>query len=398
MTYIRKTVYVVIAVLSAISAACSHDHNHEHDHDHEHEGHDHAAETGEKGHDEDSHKGIVVFTAAQAKAGGVEVKEIQPGSFSGVIRTAGEIMAAQGDERSVPATVAGIVSYAAGTLTPGAPVGAGQALFRVSAKGISTTDNTAALRATLSSAEARLKRAETLLADKLITQTEYDLIFGEVAAARGALSTPATSAVSGATATSPISGYLTECLVRPGDYVAVGTPLALVSTNRKLQLRADVPQRYNGELKQIRGANIVIPSDKDRTLALGKYDAKVVSYGRSGTSTNSLYMPVIIEFNNPGGLTSGTPVQAYLLTEGRSGVISVPRTALTEEEGVYFVYIEVSPEHFRKQRVETGLSDGVSTEIVEGLKGGERIVVKGATLLKLAANSGKAPQGHTHNH
>ena len=83
MTYIRKTVYVVIAVLSAISAACSHDHNHEHDHDHEHEGHDHAAETGEKGHDEDSHKGIVVFTAAQAKAGGVEVKEIQPGSFSG---------------------------------------------------------------------------------------------------------------------------------------------------------------------------------------------------------------------------------------------------------------------------------------------------------------------------
>lgn len=314
MTYIRKTVYVVIAVLSAISAACSHDHNHEHDHDHEHEGHDHAAETGEKGHDEDSHKGIVVFTAAQAKAGGVEVKEIQPGSFSGVIRTAGEIMAAQGDERSVPATVAGIVSYAAGTLTPGAPVGAGQALFRVSAKGISTTDNTAALRATLSSAEARLKRAETLLADKLITQTEYDLIFGEVAAARGALSTPATSAVSGATATSPISGYLTECLVRPGDYVEVGTPLALVSTNRKLQLRADVPQRYNGELKQIRGANIVIPSDKDRTLALGKYDAKVVSYGRSGTSTNSLYMPVIIEFNNPGGLTSGTPVQAYLLT------------------------------------------------------------------------------------
>lgn len=79
-------------------------------------------------------------------------------------------------------------------------------------------------------------------------------------------------------------------------------------------------------------------------------------------------------------------------------MISVPRTALTEEEGVYFVYIEVSPEHFRKQRVETGLSDGVSTEIVEGLKGGERIVVKGATLLKLAANSGKAPQGHTHNH
>lgn len=381
---------VSLAALLCLGACGAHDHDHA-----EHEG-EHTDKEKAEDHD---HEGVVVFTAEQAKACGVETAEVRPGEFTGVIRTTGEIVAAPGDERTVSAKAAGIVSFAGGEMTPGAPVGAGQTLFRISARGVTTTDNNAPLRATLASAEARLKRADGLLADKLITQTEYDLIKAEVAAARAALATPQAAVTSGGdVAASPISGYIAECLVRPGDYIEVGAPLAVVTTNRQLQLRADVPQRYSADLSSIRGANIVVPADDERRIRLADYGSRVVSVGKGSNSTASLYVPVTIEFNNPGGLTAGMPVEAYLLTDRMPGVITVPREALTEEEGMYFVYVEQSPEHFRKQRVDVGATDGVSTQITSGLKEGERIVVKGATMLKLAANSGKAPQGHNHNH
>lgn len=384
-----------LSLLCAITlSGCGHE-GHE---DHDHEAHDHQGEHDADAHEEEEH-GIVVFTARQAEAMGVELAEVGYTGFTGVIKATGEIVSAPGDERSISAKAAGVVSFAGGDMTVGASVGAGQTLFRISAKGVTTTDNTAPLRATLASAESRLARATSLLKDQLITQTEYDLIKAEVDAARAALATPQAAAVHGDVATSPITGYIAEVLVRPGDYVEVGATLAIVSTNRRLLLRADVPQRYSGSLQSITGANIVIPADDDRTLRLSDYGSRIVSYGKGSGATggSSLYVPVTFEFNNPGGLTTGLPVEVYLLTDARTDVITVPRAALTEEEGVYFVYVEAEPEHYRKTMVKIGASDGQRTEILDGLKPGEKIVVKGATLLKLAANSGKAPEGHHHH-
>ena len=108
-----------------------------------------------------------------------------------------------------------------------------------------------------------------------------------------------------------------------------------------------------------------------------------------------------MEFDNPGFLNPGQSVEARLLTAGstaQENSLYVPRTALTEEEGLYFVYIRVSPEHYRKQQVSRGRDNGISVEITSGLKEGDTIVSGGATLLKLAANSGKVPEGHSHNH
>ena len=49
-------------------------------------------------------------------------------------------------------------------------------------------------------------------------------------------------------------------------------------------------------------------------------------------------------------------------------MISVPVSALTEEQGVHFVYIREDEECYRKQEVRLGASDGQQTEITEGLK------------------------------
>ena len=78
-------------------------------------------------------------------------------------------------------------------------------------------------------------------------------------------------------------------------------------------------------------------------------------------------------------------------------MISVPLSALTEEQGVKFVYVQMDDECYRKQEVKTGLDDGTHVEILSGLKEGDRLVTEGAIHVKLASASNAIP-AHTHNH
>ena len=90
---------------------CDHDHEHEgeeHNHegeDHDHAGHDHGGEAA-GGHNDE-----IILPPAKAQAAGVKSSVIEPGIFHQVIKTSGQVMAAQGDESVAVATVAGVVSF-----------------------------------------------------------------------------------------------------------------------------------------------------------------------------------------------------------------------------------------------------------------------------------------------
>lgn len=53
-------------------------------------------------------------------------------------------------------------------------------------------------------------------------------------------------------------------------------------------------------------------------------------------------------------------------------MISVPTTALTEEQGIYFVYVKLDEEGYKKQEVRIGADDGLRTEILSGLRAATR--------------------------
>lgn len=359
---------------------------------HGQEGHAPGAEEQE----EHSHEGVTVFTTHQAELAGVQTEVVGERQFEQVIRCSGEILAAQGEERTVTSPLAGTVSFIGTPPAPGLPVGSGQRLFAISARHIVQPDASGELRAALANAQANLNRAKEQYEERLITKAEYDQAQADVNSARAALSNPGAVPVKEGSATSPISGYVTECLVQPGDYVEIGTPLAKVSADRHLQLRAQVPHRYASMLPYVTGANAVLTHDPQTRLSLGELNGRVVSYGK-GTA-GSLYIPVVMEFDNPGGLVSGTVAEVYLLAGKDAPSVVLPREALTEEEGQHYVYVEQSPEHYVKRRVEVSGDNGLEVAVSSGLKAGERVVTKGAVTLKLAANSGKAPQGHSHNH
>ena len=57
-------------------------------------------------------------------------------------------------------------------------------------------------------------------------------------------------------------------------------------------------------------------------------------------------------------------------------VLALPVTALTEEQGLYFCYLQLDEEGYKKQEVTLGASDGKEVQILTGLKAGDRVVTK----------------------
>lgn len=109
---------------------------------HDHEGHDHENEGPGHHHDDGHHHGEetvaahsdeIILPPAKAQAAGVAVSTIEPGVFNQVIKTSGQVMAAQGDESVAVATVAGVVSFH-GKVIEGMSVGKGTPLVVLSSK------------------------------------------------------------------------------------------------------------------------------------------------------------------------------------------------------------------------------------------------------------------------
>ena len=105
----------------------------------------------------------------------------------------------------------------------------------------------------------------------------------------------------------------------------------------------------------------------------------------------------VADFDHAAGLLPGAYAEVSLLTAPRRGVLTLPLRAVTEEQGLHFVYIQEDADCYRRREVRLGQSDGERVEILAGLKPGERVVTAGAVHVRLAAASGAIP-GHNHNH
>ena len=381
-----------------------HDHAH-HDHDgHSHEGHDHHAHEGHghEGHDHGhSHEGgnaspdEITLSAESAAAAGVTAEVIVPGPFRGVLEVSGRIMPAPEDETTVVASVPGIVSFAA-PLIEGSRVNEGSPMFSISSRHLQDGDPVQRAKIEYETARQEYERAAKLVEDNIVSRQEYEAAKGRYETARLTYEALASNdGENGTVVKSPIKGYVRNCLVKEGDYVTVGTPLAGVITGSKLYLKADVSERYLNRLPGVNDANFKL-SYGDRVYTASGLGGRLLGYGRSTDETNA-YIPVTFAFNGTEDILPGAFAQVWLLSAERDGVISLPVEAVTESQGHYFVFIKLDETCYKKQEVILGATDGQRYEILSGLKGGENVVTRGATHVKLASASNLIP-AHTHNH
>ena len=397
------TTFLALSVALFFSCGGHNHHNHEeahgHEADHEHNiesAHSHSdSEHSEKKNSHEGHADEIIFSKHQAEEAGVKIETATPAKFRTSLQVSGQIISGQGDEQTVVATSAGIVRFANASIAEGAAVSAGQTIAFVSSKNIQDGDPSEKAKAAYEAAKSDYNRAKELAKEQIVSQKDLAQLKMQYETARIAYEAQGKHATaSGVAVSSSLSGYIKNRLVSQGEYVSVGQPIVTVTKNRRLQLRADVPMENINLLSQISGANFQMAGSKN-VYSTEALHGRVLSYARS-VSDGSAFLPITLEFDNVGDLVSGAFAMVWLQGKEREGVLSLPKEALTESQGVKYVYVQVESDAYVRREVTTGSTDGIRIEILHGLRPGEKVVTKGAYQIKLASLSTAIPHGHSH--
>ncbi|MBK9338623.1 MAG: efflux RND transporter periplasmic adaptor subunit [Lewinellaceae bacterium] len=323
---------------------------------------------------------------------------VQP--FSEVVKTSGQILAAPGDEAVLTAQISGIASFSEKNMVAGIAVGAGTMLFTVKSNEVVQSNlGTAVQQAEndLATAKKNFERASELVKDKIISEKDFleaKLRLENAQSQLANLSVSKNFNQNRQSVAAPISGFLKNVLVENGAFVQAGQPLATISKNKRLLLRADVSQKYFPKLASFTAANFKT-ADDGQVFSTRNLNGRVVSTGKSADA-GSPFLPIHFEMDNRGNFVPGSVVEVFLQS-GTKPALVIPITALLEEQGVFYVYVQTGGESFQKREIKIGASDGLNVQVLSGIAEGERVVTKGAYQIKLSTASGTMP-AHGHEH
>ncbi len=325
-------------------------------------------------------------------------QEIRKQIFFYTIRTTGQILTPPSDEAIISAKSSGIVTFNGNSYLSGMSVYKGEGLFSVSGSDLNEQNiNTKILetRFNYQKAEADYERASELVKDKIISEKEFLAIENTYKVAR-TLYTSLTQnyTTAGVRVFSPISGFIRTINIQQGQFVEAGQTLAVISKNNRLLLKADLSQKYFDIVNQIQSANFKTPDGKtyDTETLNGSYIVSGKTIGQ-----NNLLLPINFEIDYRNELIPGTFVEVFLKTTRIPDALVIPVTALIEEQGVFYVYVQTSGEGFEKREVNITGSDGILVQVLSGVEEGDRVVTKGAYQIKLASMTGTIPvHGHEH--
>ncbi|MDR3268416.1 MAG: efflux RND transporter periplasmic adaptor subunit [Tannerella sp.] len=356
-----------------------------------HHPHDATEDLPEKEHPDE-----ILFTRQQAVTAGLKIQAVVPETFAQVIKTSGQIQSPQGAEIILASTADGMVAFANASIADGMAVRAGETIVTVSAGNLPGGDPATQAKIACDIALKEYQRAEALVKQQLLSVKDYEQIQSRYEMAKAAYDAQASNITPGGVKiATPISGFVRNRLVQQGEYVSVGQPLVTISQNKRLQLRADVPEKYFNTIRNIRSVHFKMPYG-DTLYKLPEMNGRLLSFGKTA-GLSSFCIPVTFEFDNTGDILPGSFLEIYLLSEPQEQAIAVPFSAVTEEQGLYFVYLQLDEEGYKKQPVTLGRDDGERVQVLSGLKAGDRIVTEGACQVKLAAHTAVMPEGHTHH-
>jgi len=191
---------------------------------------------------------------------------------------------------------------------------------------------------------------------------------------------------------SPISGVVAESHATDGASVEEGEKLFRIVNLDTVYVVGNVPANDALRLRQVRDGELEVPG-LERPLGLGR----LISVGRI-IDPASRTLSVIYEVRDSQRLLAmGQAVFLRLFTSAKTQEPSIPDSAIVDDAGRPVVFVQLTGESFQRRPVRLGSAEGGYCQVLEGVKRGERVVTRGAYLIRLSALSTQIPaHGHVH--
>ena len=211
-------------------------------------------------------------------------------------------------------------------------------------------------------AESIYKRAVTAveMAKALIQASEAELETAEINLRESVIS-------------APFDAVVAEKLLDVGSFVPAGTPILHLVSVDTVKVTAGVAERYLADLVPGKTATSVIVDAMSRREFPGTLHriSPVID-----VSTRTAEVDIRIA-NADHALKPGMYARVKLTTRQKEGAVLVPNDAVLGREGLQYALV-VAEERVMRRAIKLGIRGRLHCEVLEGLSGGETVVVSGA--------------------
>jgi RND family efflux transporter MFP subunit len=256
--------------------------------------------------------------------------------------------------------------------------------------------NISGMKSRFETSRATFEREKALVKDQIVSQkqfnetvTRYRIDSAQYFAYINSLSGNSMNVVSDE------GGYVQQVYQANGAFVTEGTPVIAIASTKMIMLRVDLPQRNWQDVSLIKSASFR-PASSSHVYDIDRMGGKLVGRG-SAVTTDNQFIPITFEFPNKGAFVAGTFAEVFLHTTPIPNQLVIPVSAIMEEQGNFYVYVQVAGESYIKRSIEPGFIDGLYTNVLSGLVPGDRVVTRGAIFIKASSlMTGTPSHGHEH--
>ena len=190
----------------------------------------------------------------------------------------------------------------------------------------------------------------------------------------------------------PIAGVVAFSDAAPGASVEAAARLFQLVAVDRMHVVGSVPEAALPRIADLAGAELDVPGlgaplPLDRLVAVGRVLDPVART-----------VPITYELRDPDRrIAIGQAVELRLFLSAATETVTVPESAVVDDAGQPVIFVQVGGESFERRPVTLGNREGGAVQVAGDVAPGERIVVRGAPLIRLAALSPQVPaHGHTH--
>ena len=241
--------------------------------------------------------------------------------------------------------------------------------------GISQKDlESSKLDLTTAEDELRLEEQTVALRSRSLNPNDRELAAARTAQAQQHLAT-LDAQLSYATIRSPINGIVTDQFQYEGEFASAGGKLVTIADTSTVIVKAPFSDTAVSQLKTGDVAKI-LPTDSSAEEMTGQ----VTLLGRSSDPANRTVEVWVTLANGDGKLRANGSAQVTVLANSKDDAIVVPASAVTldaSNEDVGTVMVVDAENVAHETKVKVGIRADDRLEIVEGLNGGETVVIEG---------------------
>lgn len=367
-----------------------------------------AAKGGALPHQEAPDGGRISFLKEQQWVVDFMVEPLHRRSLTAGFAVAGELVPAAGAEATVAAPLAGTLAVSRPLPFVGQRVAKGEVVAHIEPPA-SPQGGYAQLAAEHAQAQSRLVLAESeyarvklLVEGKIAPRKRLEEAQAALAGARAAFE-PLERALAGVQGgegnrimvRAPLGGTVVEVAGGSGRGVTAGEAILRIIDPARLWLKASVPAVAAGKIH----AEVAAASSFTVAGLEGEFTpARLVASGDL-IDPHTRTLPVIFAVDNAKGIfKAGMYATVSIRTGSIDDALAVPKEALIEDEGRWFVYVQSSGEAFERREVKVGIEDAGFVQITGGLAGDERVATRGAYYVRQAESAAKGGDDHGHGH